>query len=54
MIAEKLDAMVKRGLANSRMKDFYDVWTMVNQFQIKSEKIAPVIRDVFQKQKNSC
>ena len=24
MIAEKLDAMVKLGLANSRMKDFYD------------------------------
>jgi hypothetical protein len=51
MIAEKLDAMVKLGLANSRMKDFYDVWTMVNQFQITPEKIAPVIRDVFQNRK---
>jgi predicted nucleotidyltransferase component of viral defense system len=48
MIAEKLDAMVKLGLANSRMKDFYDVWTMVNQFQIKSEEIAPIIKAVFQ------
>lgn len=43
--------MVKLGLANSRMKDFYDVWTMVNQFQIIPEKIAPVIRDVFQNRK---
>lgn len=51
MIAEKLDAMVKLGHANSRMKDFYDVWTMVNQFQIIPEKIAPVIRDVFQNRK---
>jgi Nucleotidyl transferase AbiEii toxin, Type IV TA system len=51
MIAEKLDAMVKLGLANSRMKDFYDVWTMVNQFQIVPEKIAPVIRNVFQNRK---
>lgn len=51
MIAEKLDAMVKLGLANSKMKDFYDVWTMVNQFQIMPEKIAPVIRDVFQNRK---
>ncbi|WP_075882689.1 nucleotidyl transferase AbiEii/AbiGii toxin family protein [Candidatus Protochlamydia sp. W-9] len=51
MIAEKLDAMVKLGLANSRMKDFYDVWTMVNQFQIAPERIAPVIRDVFQNRK---
>lgn len=51
MIAEKLDAMVKLGLANSRMKDFYDIWTIVNQFQIKPEKIAPVIREVFQNRK---
>lgn len=51
MIAEKLDAMVKLGLANSRMKDFYDIWTIVNQFQIKPEKIALVIRDVFQNRK---
>lgn len=53
MIAEKLDAMIRLGLANSRMKDFYDVWTMVNQFQIKPEKIAPVIRDVFQNRKTT-
>jgi hypothetical protein len=51
MIAEKLDAMVKFGLANSRMKDFYDVWMMINQFQIKPEKIELVIRDVFQNRK---
>jgi len=51
MIAEKLDAMVKLGLANSRMKDFYDIWTIVNQFQIKPEKIAPVIKGVFQNRK---
>lgn len=53
MIAEKLDAMVKLGLANSRMKDFYDVWTMVNQFQIKPEVIAPVIMGVFQNRKTT-
>jgi predicted nucleotidyltransferase component of viral defense system len=51
MIAEKLDTMVKLGLANSRMKDFYDVWTILNQFQIKPEKIAPVIREVFKNRK---
>lgn len=51
MIAEKLDAIVKLGLANSRMKDFYDIWTIINQFQIKPEKLAPVINDVFQNRK---
>lgn len=53
MIAEKLDAMVKLGLANSRMKDFYDIWTVVNQFQIKREKVAPIIRKVFLNRKTS-
>lgn len=53
MIAEKLDAMVKLGLANSRMKDFYDVWTMVNKFQIKPEAIAPVIKEVLQNRKTT-
>ncbi len=52
-IAEKLDAIVKLGLANSRMKDFYDIWTIVNQFQITHEKIAPIIREVFQNRKTS-
>ncbi len=47
MIAEKLHAMIKLGLANSRMKDFYDIWTIVNQFQIKPEKIRPIIKKVF-------
>lgn len=51
MIAEKLDAVVKLGLANSRMKDFYDIWTILNQFQIQAEKIAPVIKRVFQNRK---
>jgi predicted nucleotidyltransferase component of viral defense system len=46
MIAEKLDAIVRLGLANSRMKDFYDIWTIINQFQIKPGKIAPIIREI--------
>ncbi|HEV3269544.1 MAG TPA: nucleotidyl transferase AbiEii/AbiGii toxin family protein [Candidatus Rhabdochlamydia sp.] len=51
MIAEKLDAMIKLGLANSRMKDFYDIWTIINQFQIKPEKTLPIIKKVFQNRK---
>lgn len=51
MIAEKLDAIIKLGAANTRMKDFYDVWTMLNQFQIRLETIAPVIQNVFQNRK---
>jgi len=28
MVAEKFETMVKLGVSNSRMKDFYDVWLM--------------------------
>lgn len=28
VVAEKLDAMMVLGLANSRMKDYYDLWTL--------------------------
>ena len=26
VVAEKLEALVKLGMANTRMKDFYDLW----------------------------
>jgi len=32
VVAEKFDAMVKLGLANSRMKDFYDIWALSRSF----------------------
>lgn len=28
VIAEKLDAIIQRGMTNSRMKDYFDLWTM--------------------------
>jgi Nucleotidyl transferase AbiEii toxin, Type IV TA system len=39
VIAEKFNAMVTLGRANSRMKDSYDVWMLMNTF-----KIAPARR----------
>lgn len=51
MIAEKLDAMIRLGLANSRMKDFYDIWTLLHQFEIKPDNIGPVISKVFRNRK---
>jgi hypothetical protein len=32
VVAEKFEAMVALGIANSRMKDFYDVWTLAWQY----------------------
>jgi predicted nucleotidyltransferase component of viral defense system len=41
VIAEKLEAMVKLGLTNSRMKDFYDLTIMGRTFPFT----GPVLRD---------
>ncbi len=31
IIAEKVETMIRRGSANSRMKDFYDVWVLLQK-----------------------
>jgi len=30
-VAEKLDAIISLGMANSRMKDYFDLWVILNQ-----------------------
>jgi hypothetical protein len=32
VVAEKFEAMVKLGILNSRMKDFFDIWTLSHEF----------------------
>ena len=39
VIAEKLHAMVVLGLANSRMKDYYDVWMLQRGFKIDEARL---------------
>ncbi len=48
VIAEKLETMVKRGITNSRMKDFFDVWTLSKQFPFNGKILAQAIRATFQ------
>lgn len=47
VIAEKFQAMVALGLANSRMKDFYDLWALSKTFTFDSERLARAIRATF-------
>lgn len=47
VIAEKLDAMVQLGLANSRMKDFYDLNLMSELFDLDGELLVKAIRATF-------
>ena len=53
VIAEKFEAMVKLGILNSRMKDFYDIWLLARQFDFDGEKLAEAIRLTFQRRGTS-
>jgi predicted nucleotidyltransferase component of viral defense system len=47
VIAEKFQAMVALGLANSRMKDFYDVWVLSQAYEFDAERLARAIAATF-------
>jgi hypothetical protein len=46
-IAEKLQAMVALGNANSRMKDFYDVWICSNHLDFDADTLLAAIEATF-------
>ena len=50
-IAEKFQAMVKLGLLNSRMKDFYDIWFLSHRFDFEGETLIEAIEKTFEKRK---
>ena len=50
-VAEKFQAMVKLGLLNSRMKDFYDIWFLSQMFNFKGETLVEAIEKTFEKRK---
>jgi hypothetical protein len=49
VVAEKLHAMVRLGRANSRMKDFYDVWHIQNTRRIESADLIRALRATFER-----
>lgn len=46
-VAEKLEAMVKLGVLNSRMKDFYDIWFLARQFDFDGRILTKAILKTF-------
>jgi len=51
VIAEKFQTMVVLGRANSRMKDFYDIWLLSRTFEFKDDKLARAISATFARRK---
>jgi hypothetical protein len=51
VVAEKLEAMVQLGLANSRMKDFYDVAVLSRTFDFDGALLVRAISATFERRK---
>ena len=53
VVAEKFEAMVKLGVANSRMKDFYDLWVLARQFEFRGPLLARALRATFARRRTA-
>ncbi len=51
VVAEKLEAMVRLGMANSRLKDFYDLFVLARDFDFDGESLVRAIRATFERRK---
>lgn len=47
VVAEKVQAMVELGMANTRLKDFFDVWLLLRDFNLSDKALAAAIRATF-------
>ncbi|MCG2763996.1 MAG: nucleotidyl transferase AbiEii/AbiGii toxin family protein [Desulfarculaceae bacterium] len=53
VVAEKLQAMVAIGMPNSRMKDYFDIWTMARVFPFEGAVLAQAIEATFARRKTA-
>lgn len=51
VVSEKFEAMVRLGMANSRMKDFYDLAMLAKYFDFDGDVLARAIRATFERRK---
>ena len=47
VVAEKFEAMVKLGIANTRMKDFHDIWFLAQRFEFDGPTLRKAIDATF-------
>ncbi len=51
VVAEKFQAMVWLGIANSRMKDFYDIWIIMQKFSFEGQILSQAVDATFARRK---
>lgn len=52
VVAEKFEAMVRLGMTNSRMKDFYDLWVMSRGFEFDGQTLCRAIAATFDRRES--
>jgi hypothetical protein len=53
VVAEKFQAMVALGIANSRMKDIFDLWVLALGFPFDGDPLCRAIQATFRRRKTS-
>lgn len=49
VVAEKFEAVVTLGMANSRLKDFYDLWLIAQTFEFRKSILVDAVRRTFER-----
>jgi hypothetical protein len=53
VIAEKFQAMVMLDRANSRLKDFYDIWILSRSYDFEGGRLARALAAMFERRKTA-
>ncbi|MFB9985062.1 nucleotidyl transferase AbiEii/AbiGii toxin family protein [Mesorhizobium kowhaii] len=53
VVAEKFEAMVTLGIANSRLKDFYDLWLIAQTFEFRRSTLIEAVRRTFERRETA-
>lgn len=51
VVSEKFQIMIKLGQLNSRMKDFYDIWIIMDRFEINGTDLYKALKRTFRRRK---
>lgn len=51
VVAEKFEAMIKLGIGNGRMKDFWDLRYLIKEFEFEGKLLQQAIRKTFANRK---
>jgi predicted nucleotidyltransferase component of viral defense system len=53
VVAEKFQAMVMLGMSNTRLKDFYDLWVLANDFNFDGMLLGAALTATFDRRRTS-